>query len=100
VQLYAPDDGRRGTWNMLSHTYTSSNKLVKLLHLVGWFIWIEVSVNFTVCSSVLLETMIIVYMKLVLNLAHMFQDWIILQYICTRLNTQILLFEMVNFEGS
>jgi len=40
VQFYAPDDGRRGARNMLSHTKTSSNKLVKLLHLVGWFIWI------------------------------------------------------------
>jgi hypothetical protein len=27
------------TPNMLSHTKTSSNKLVKLLHLVGWIIW-------------------------------------------------------------
>jgi hypothetical protein len=27
---------------MLSHTKTSSNKLVKLLHLVGWFIWLLV----------------------------------------------------------
>jgi hypothetical protein len=26
--------------NMLSHIRTSSNKLVELLHLVGWFIWI------------------------------------------------------------
>jgi hypothetical protein len=31
VQLYAPDDGRGDARNMLSHT---SNKLVKLLHLV------------------------------------------------------------------
>jgi len=39
--LYAPDDGRGDARNMLSHTWTSSNKLVKLLqHLVGWFIWI------------------------------------------------------------
>jgi len=35
MQLYAPDDGRESARNMLSHTYTSSNKLVKLLHLVG-----------------------------------------------------------------
>jgi len=35
VQLYAPDDGRGDARNMLSHTLTSSNKLVKLLHLVG-----------------------------------------------------------------
>jgi len=35
VQLYAPDDGRRGDRNMLSHTQTLSNKLMKLLHLVG-----------------------------------------------------------------
>jgi len=34
----APDDGRRGSQNMLSHTLTSSNKLVELLHLVGWLI--------------------------------------------------------------
>jgi hypothetical protein len=40
MQLYAPDDGREGARNMLSHTWTSSNKLVKLLHLVGWFILI------------------------------------------------------------
>jgi hypothetical protein len=44
--------------------------------------------------------MIIVYMKLVLHLAHTFQDCcIILQYICTRLNLKIWLFEVVNFEG-
>ena len=41
VQLNAPDDGRGDARNMLSHTWTSSNKLVELLHLVGWFIWIE-----------------------------------------------------------
>jgi hypothetical protein len=35
VQLYAPDDGRGNARNMLSHTETSSNKLVKLLHFVG-----------------------------------------------------------------
>ena len=34
VQLYAPDDGRGDVRSMLSHTQTSSNKLVKLLHLV------------------------------------------------------------------
>jgi hypothetical protein len=39
VQLYAPDDGRRGPRNVLSHTKTSRNKLVKLSHLVSWFIW-------------------------------------------------------------
>ena len=39
VQLYAPDDGRGDARNMLSHTQTSSNKLVKLLHLVGCIIW-------------------------------------------------------------
>jgi len=38
VQLYAPDDGRGDARNMLSHTWTSGNKLVKLLHLVGWII--------------------------------------------------------------
>jgi len=37
-------------------------------------VYSEDGVNCTVCSSVLLETVIIVYMKLVLNLAHMFQD--------------------------
>jgi hypothetical protein len=36
---WAPDDGREDARNMLSCTYTSSNKLEKLLHLVGWFIW-------------------------------------------------------------
>jgi hypothetical protein len=40
VQLYAPDDGQGDARNMLSHTQTSSNKLVKLLHFVGWNIWI------------------------------------------------------------
>ena len=33
-------------------------------------VYSEVSVNFTVCSPILLQTMIIVYMRLVLNLAH------------------------------
>ena len=40
MQLYAPDDGRGDARNMLSHTWTSGNKLVKLLHLVGWIIQI------------------------------------------------------------
>jgi len=35
---WAPDDGREDARNMLSCTYTSSNKLEELLHLVGWFI--------------------------------------------------------------
>ena len=34
--VHAPDDGRGGAQNMLSHTWTSSNELVKLLHLVGY----------------------------------------------------------------
>ena len=38
---WAPDDGREDTQNMLS--WTSSNKLEKLLHLVGWYIWIDLS---------------------------------------------------------
>jgi len=38
--VVAPDDGRRGAQNIFSHTQTSSNKLVKFSHLVGWFIWI------------------------------------------------------------
>ena len=46
MQLYAPNDGRRCARNMLSHTRTSSKKLVKLLHLVGWFIWIGYSICF------------------------------------------------------
>ena len=45
VQSYAPDDGRGDARNMLSHTETSSNKLVKLLHLVVWIIWIKVITN-------------------------------------------------------
>jgi hypothetical protein len=36
---WAPDDGRVDARNMLSCTWTSSNKLEELLHLVGWFIW-------------------------------------------------------------
>jgi hypothetical protein len=43
VQLYANDDGRGDTRNMLSHTQSSSNKLVKLLLLVDWIIWIAFS---------------------------------------------------------
>jgi hypothetical protein len=39
VQLYTPDDGQVDARNMLSHMWTSSNKLEKLLNL-GWFIWI------------------------------------------------------------
>jgi hypothetical protein len=31
--VYAPDDGRESARNMLSHTWKSSNKLAKLLHL-------------------------------------------------------------------
>jgi hypothetical protein len=45
VQSYAPDDGRGDAWNKLSHTKTSSNKLVKLLHLVVWIIWFKVIMN-------------------------------------------------------
>ena len=37
---WAPDDESEDARNMLSYTQTSSNKLEKLLHLVGWFIWI------------------------------------------------------------
>jgi hypothetical protein len=37
---WAPDDRREDARNMLSCKYTSSNKLKKLLRLVGWFIWI------------------------------------------------------------
>jgi hypothetical protein len=37
---WAPDDGREDGRNILSCKYTSSNKLEKLLHLVGSFIWI------------------------------------------------------------
>ena len=37
---WTPDDGRENARNMLSCKQTSSNKLEKLLHLVGWFIWI------------------------------------------------------------
>jgi len=37
---WVSDDGREDARNMLSCTYTSSNKLEKLLHLVDWFIWI------------------------------------------------------------
>jgi len=33
--VVAPDDGHEDAQNMLSCTYTSSNKLEKLLHLVG-----------------------------------------------------------------
>jgi hypothetical protein len=36
---WAPDDGHEDARNMLSCTLTSGNKLEKLLHLVGWFIW-------------------------------------------------------------
>jgi len=35
MQLHTPDDGRGGAPNMLSDTKRQSNKLVKLLHLVG-----------------------------------------------------------------
>ena len=37
---WAPDDRREDARNMLSCKKTSSNKLEKFLHLVGWFIWI------------------------------------------------------------
>jgi len=37
---WGPDDGREDAQNMLSCTQMSSNKFEKLLHLVGWFIWI------------------------------------------------------------
>jgi len=36
---WAPDDGREDARNTLSCIWTSSNKLEKLSHLVGWFIW-------------------------------------------------------------
>ena len=35
MQLHAHDDGRGDTRNMLSHTLTSSNVLVKLLHFLA-----------------------------------------------------------------
>jgi hypothetical protein len=41
---WAPDDGHEDTQNVLSCMWTSSNKLEKLLHLVGWFIWIVLKV--------------------------------------------------------
>jgi hypothetical protein len=34
MQLYATDDGCGSARNMMGHTYTSSNELVKLLLLV------------------------------------------------------------------
>jgi hypothetical protein len=37
---WAPDDGRDDARYMLRCTYALSNKLEKLLHSVGWFIWI------------------------------------------------------------
>jgi hypothetical protein len=37
---WAPGDGRENAENLLSCKWTSSGKLEKLLHLVGWFIWI------------------------------------------------------------
>ena len=36
--FWAPDDGREDARNTLSCKQMSSNKLEKLLHLVGWFI--------------------------------------------------------------
>ena len=50
---WAPDDGREDARNMLSCTYewTSSNKLEKLLHLVGWFIWKEKSTEYSFPSK-------------------------------------------------
>jgi hypothetical protein len=36
---WASDDGRKDAQNILSFTLTSINKLERLLHLVGWFIW-------------------------------------------------------------
>jgi hypothetical protein len=35
MQLYGPGDGRGGTRNILSHTKSSSNELVKMLYVVG-----------------------------------------------------------------
>ena len=35
----APDDGQEDARNMLSCTWTTSNKYERLMHLVGWFIW-------------------------------------------------------------
>jgi len=37
----APDDGHEDARNMLSSIQTTSNKLEKLLHLVGWFSWMQ-----------------------------------------------------------
>jgi hypothetical protein len=37
--VVAPDDGHGNARNMLSCMYTISNKLEKLLHLVGWLGW-------------------------------------------------------------
>jgi len=37
--VVAPDDGNEDARNMLSCIYTTSNKLEKLLHFVGWFSW-------------------------------------------------------------
>ena len=37
--VVAPEDGHEDARNMLSCIWTTSNKLEKLLHLVGWFSW-------------------------------------------------------------
>ena len=39
VVVVAPDDGHEDARNMLSCIWTTSNKLEKLLRLVGWFSW-------------------------------------------------------------
>ena len=49
--MYAPHDGRGDVRNMLSHTQTSSNRLVKLLHLVGWIIRIVLKCIFNHISQ-------------------------------------------------
>jgi len=37
----APDDGQEDARNMLSCIWTTSNKSERLMHLVGWLIWIK-----------------------------------------------------------
>jgi hypothetical protein len=40
VVVVAPDDGHEDARHLLSCIYMTSNKLEKLLHLVGWFSWL------------------------------------------------------------
>jgi hypothetical protein len=49
-RCWAPDDGREDAWNKLICTHMSSNKLEKLLHLVGWFIW-KIIYNLLCCNT-------------------------------------------------